>query len=155
MARKLFVTFRSNYKIKHKYPRMACTRITDIVWYTKVGIILLVFHSTKWDISYCKPSPLYQTDRVDMLSCDWPTRQPPAVCIMQAIHFSYTWALMRFKLPVPRLFVKQFVQADIKETMKAPHYWPFEREPADPNTKDQQCGQRFHVMMSSCYIILC
>ena len=38
------------------------------------------------------------------------------------------WAGWRFKLPAPRLFTQPFVQAQIKETLKAPRHWPLWRE---------------------------
>ena len=34
------------------------------------------------------------------------------------------WARWRLKLPAPRLFTQSFIQAQIKENIKAPRHWP-------------------------------
>ena len=35
------------------------------------------------------------------------------------------WARWRLRSPASRLFIKPFIQAQIKENIKAPRHWPF------------------------------
>ena len=55
-----------------------------------------------------------------------------------------------------RLFAQPFVQAQIKEIIKAPSDWPLWGESTGdrriPFTKGQSHGNCFHLMTSSCYI---
>ena len=53
-----------------------------------------------------------------------------------------------------RLFTQMFVQAQIKENIKALHHWPlwgeFTSDQRIPRTKGQEHGKCLHLMMSSC-----
>ena len=55
---------------------------------------------------------------------------------------------------VSRLFTQQFIQAEIKENIKAPRHWPlwgeFTGDRWIPHTKGQWRGKCFHLMTSSC-----
>ena len=57
------------------------------------------------------------------------------------------------QITASRLFTQPFVQAQIKENIKAPRHWPLWREftgdRLSPRTKDQQRGKCFHLMTSS------
>ena len=63
------------------------------------------------------------------------------------------WALRRLKSPAYRLFAQSSVQAQMKENIKAPHYWPFWGESTGDRrialTKGQQRGKCFHLLTSS------
>ena len=63
------------------------------------------------------------------------------------------WARWRLKSPAPRMFAQPFVQAQIKENMKAPRHWPLWGESTGnrwiPLTKDQWRGKCFHLITSS------
>ena len=63
------------------------------------------------------------------------------------------WARWRFKSPASRLFTQSFIQAQIKETIKAPRHWllcgKFTGDRWIPRTKDQLRGKCFHLMTSS------
>ena len=62
------------------------------------------------------------------------------------------WTLWGLKLPASRLFVQPFVQAPIKENIKAPHHWPFWGESTGhrwiPLTKARWRGNCSHLMTS-------
>ena len=62
-------------------------------------------------------------------------------------------ARWRPKSPVPRLFTQTFIQAHIKENIKAPCHWPLWGEFTDdrwiPLTKGQWRGKCFNLMTSS------
>ena len=57
-----------------------------------------------------------------------------------------------------QLFTQPFVQAQIKENIKAPRHWPLWGEFTGhrwiPHTKGQWRGKCFHMMMSSCYSVM-
>ena len=63
------------------------------------------------------------------------------------------WAWWRFKSPVSRLFTQPFIEAKIKENIKALRHWPlwgeFTGDQWIPRTKRQLCGKCFHLMTSS------
>ena len=65
----------------------------------------------------------------------------------------------RIKLPASRLFTWPFVQAQIKENIKAPLHWPlrggFTGERWIPHTKGQPRGNCFHLMTSSLDLSSC
>ena len=62
----------------------------------------------------------------------------------------YRW---RLKSPASRLFAQPDIQAQIKENIKAPRYWPlcgeFTGDRWIPHTKGQKHGKCFHLMTSS------
>ena len=67
------------------------------------------------------------------------------------------WARWRLKSPASQLFTRPFIQAQIKEKIKASRYWPvwgeFTGDQWIPRTKKgQQRGKYFHLMTSSCDI---
>ena len=57
------------------------------------------------------------------------------------------------KLPAPRLFTQRFIQAQIKENIKAPRHWPscgeFTGNRWVPRTNGQWRWKCFHLMTSS------
>ena len=59
----------------------------------------------------------------------------------------------RLKSPASRLFTQAFIQAQIKENIKAPRHWPlwaeFTGDRWIPHTKSQYRGKCFHLMTSS------
>ena len=63
------------------------------------------------------------------------------------------WVRWRLKLPASRLFVQPFIQAKIKENIKALRHWPLWGEFTGhrwiPRTKGQLRGKCFHLMTSS------
>ena len=63
------------------------------------------------------------------------------------------WARWRPKSAASRLFTQQFIQAQIKENIKAPRHWPLRGEFTGnrwiPRTKSQFRGKCFHLMTSS------
>ena len=65
---------------------------------------------------------------------------------------------MRLKSPASQLCTQLFVQAEIKENIKAPRHWPlWEEFTSDrwiPRTKGQQRGKCFHLMTSSAHVLL-
>ena len=70
------------------------------------------------------------------------------------------WAPWRLKSPAFRSFAQPFVQAQIKENIKAPLHWPVWGElPVTgrwhPLTNGQLRGKCFHLMTSSCYFFSC
>ena len=74
-------------------------------------------------------------------------------------HYSdVIWALWRFKSPASRLFAQPFIQAQIKENIKAPHHWPlwgeFTGDRWIPHTMGQQCGKCLHLITSSWSIFI-
>ena len=58
-----------------------------------------------------------------------------------------------------RLFTQVFIQAQIKENIKAPHYWPlggeFTGDRWIPHTKGQKREKYFHLMTSSWWPAFC
>ena len=64
------------------------------------------------------------------------------------------WALWRLKSPASRLFTQSFIQAQIKECIKAPRHWPlwgeFTGDRWITRTKGQWRGKCFHLITSSC-----
>ena len=56
------------------------------------------------------------------------------------------------------LFTQPFIQAQIKENIKAPRHWPLCREFTGdqwiPRTRGQKSGKCFHLMRSSCQCLL-
>ena len=63
------------------------------------------------------------------------------------------WARWPLKSPASRLITQPFVQAQIKENIKAPRHWPlwgeFTGDRWIPRTKDQSRGKCFHLVTSS------
>ena len=63
------------------------------------------------------------------------------------------WAWRCLKSPASRLFTQSFIQAQIKENIKAPRHWPlcmeFTGDRGIPRTKGQLRGKCFHLMTSS------
>ena len=63
------------------------------------------------------------------------------------------WARWCLKSPTSRLYAQPFVQARIKENIKAPRHWPLWSESTGdrwiPHTKGQSRRKCFHLMMSS------
>ena len=63
------------------------------------------------------------------------------------------WARWRLKSPASRLFTQPFIQAQIRENIKAPRDWPLCGEFTShwwiPRTKGQWRGKCFHLMTSS------
>ena len=70
-----------------------------------------------------------------------------------AITMTSYWARWRLKSPASRLFTQLFIQAQIKENIKAPRHWIFLGEFTGhrwiPRTKGQWRGKCFHLMTSS------
>ena len=68
------------------------------------------------------------------------------------------WARWRLSSPASWLFVQPFVQAQIKENIKAPRHWHMRGystgERWNPLTKGQWGGKCFHLMTSSWYCII-
>ena len=66
------------------------------------------------------------------------------------------WARWRLKSQASRLLAQSFVQAQIKENVKAPRHWPLWGESTGdrwiPLTKGQWHGKYFHSMTSSCSV---
>ena len=81
---------------------------------------------------------------------------------MFAASFTFTvtssWARWRHKSPPSRLFAQPFIQVQIKENIKDPCYRSLWGESTGdlwiPLTKDQLRGKCFHLMTSSCTIII-
>ena len=68
------------------------------------------------------------------------------------------WARWRLKSPASRLFTHPFIQAQMKENIKAPRNWPlwgkFTGDRWISRTKGQLRGKCSHSMTSSCYTFL-
>ena len=70
--------------------------------------------------------------------------------------FPRYWPFVRWRLRSPhsRLFTQSFIQAHIKENIKAPRHWPLWGEFTGgrqiPRTNGQWRGKCFHLMTSSC-----
>ena len=77
---------------------------------------------------------------------------------VQTHHYSITvtspWVRLRLKSPASRLFTQPFIQAQIKETIKAPHHWSlwgdFTGDQWILHTNGQKRGKCFHLMTSPC-----
>ena len=56
----------------------------------------------------------------------WPVMRKPFRCynICMNIRMTSKWARWRLKSPASRLFIQAFIQAQIKENIKAPPHWP-------------------------------
>ena len=78
-----------------------------------------------------------------------------AAIMYTKIHITMTplWARWRLKSPASRLFAQPFIQAQIKENIKAPRHWPlcaeFTGDRWIPRTNGQLRGKCFHLMTSS------
>ena len=76
------------------------------------------------------------------------------VDFISTITMTSQWALWHLKSPVSPLFARPFVQAHIKENIKAPCHWPLSGESTGdrwiPLTKGQWRGKCFHVKTSWC-----
>ena len=63
------------------------------------------------------------------------------------------WERWRLKSPTSRLFTQLFIQAQIKENIKAPRHWPlcgkFTGDRWISHTNGQQLGKMFRLMTSS------
>ena len=83
----------------------------------------------------------------------------PLICMCNSFIITMTayWAQWYLKSPASRLFTQQFIQAQIKENIKAPHHWPlcgeFTGDQWIPHTKGQQRGKCFHLMTSSWHLL--
>ena len=66
------------------------------------------------------------------------------------------WARWHLKSPASWLFSQTFIQAHIKENIKAPRHWSlcgeFTGDRWIPRTKDQSRGKCYHLMTSSCVV---
>ena len=77
--------------------------------------------------------------------------------VFNIIKFTITmtseWARWRLKSPASPLFTKHFIQAPIKENIKAPRHWPlcgeFTGDQWIPRSIGQWRGKCFHLMTSS------
>ena len=71
-----------------------------------------------------------------------------------SITMTSPWARWRLKPPASWLFTQPFIQAHMKENIKAPRHWPlcgeFIGDRWIPRTKGQWRGKCFHLMTSSC-----
>ena len=68
------------------------------------------------------------------------------------IHYSASyWVRWRLKLPATRLLIQPFVQAQMKEAIKALHQWPLWRELTRDRLISRTKGQYFNLMTSSWY----
>ena len=69
------------------------------------------------------------------------------------------WPRGRLKSPASLLFTQPFIQAEIKENIKAPRHWPlcgdFTGDRWNPRAKGQLRGKCFHLMTSSCMKKIC
>ena len=70
---------------------------------------------------------------------------------------AHKWPVLRKMFPFDDIIMSiiwQFIQAEIKENIKAPRHWPvcgkFTSERWIPRTNGQYCGKYFHLMTSSC-----
>ena len=76
--------------------------------------------------------------------------------ILLTITMTSQWARWRLKSPASRLFTQAFIQAQIKENIKAPPHWSlcgeFTGNRWIPRTKGQWRGKCFHLMTSSCVV---
>ena len=100
-----------------------------------------------------KPFWLWET-QVENLNAIW--YMP---CLTQNTHFNdimSKWARWRLKSPASRLFTQPFIQAQIKEIIKAPRHWPlcgdFNDDRWIPRTKGPWRGKCFRLMTSSCIV---
>ena len=87
----------------------------------------------------------------------WPRGFPRWACIYEShktITMTAEWARWRLKSPDSLLFTQPFIQAQIKENIKAPRHWPlcgeFTGDRWIPRTNGQYRGKCFHLMTSSC-----
>ena len=88
----------------------------------------------------------------------WVTPDCSRTCILKlkeyhSITVTSQWARWRLKSPASRLL---FVQAQIKENIKAPRHWPlwgeFTCDRWIPRTEGQWRGKCFRLMTSSCHV---
>ena len=97
---------------------------------------------------------------LQMSSSDWTTGIVISVMAtgLHVITFTSQWPRWRLKSPASRLFTQSFIQAQIKENIKAPRHWPlcgeFTGDRWIPRTKGQWRGKCFHLMTSSCTMSL-
>ena len=78
----------------------------------------------------------------EKLSINWKIWFLYKIEILRALRFKSSWAfLKRLKSPASRLFTQPFIQAQMKENLKAPRHWPLCGEVTGdqliPCTKDQ------------------
>ena len=66
------------------------------------------------------------------------------------------WPRWRLKSPASRLFTQPFIQAQVKEKIKAPSHWPlwgdFTGDRWIPRTRGKWLGKCFHLMTSSWFV---
>ena len=74
--------------------------------------------------------------------------------VTEATTVTSYWVRWRLKSPATPLFTHPFIQAKLKENIKAPRPWPlcgeFTGDWWIPHTKSQGGGKCFHLMTSSC-----
>ena len=98
----------------------------------------------------------------------WNTFKSSSSYLYHGFYFHWTFILTNaqwrhngpddvWKSPALRLFTPPFIQAQIKENIKAPRHWPlcgeFTGDRWIPRTKGQYRGKCFHLMTSSCWKI--
>ena len=88
------------------------------------------------------------------MACFFVNTQPlKAIGTWNIITMTSQWARWRLKSSTSRLFTQMFIQAQIKENIKALHHWPFWAEFTGdrwiPYKKGQHCGKCLHLMTSS------
>ena len=106
------------------------------------------------DKTMLRPSYLYNgisyTGKTTSLY--WIRAQTPLVASPLAAVITSTswWLRCPLKSPASRLFTQSFIQAQIKENIKAPRHWPLYGDRWIPRTNGQLRGKCFHLMTSSC-----
>ena len=74
-------------------------------------------------------SDLSQSDNILHTSCLLSlgpfSHKRPGPVYLTCIRVTSEWARWRLKSPASRLFTQPFIQAQIKENIKAPRHWPF------------------------------
>ena len=75
--------------------------------------------------------------------------------LQDLITMTLSWARLRLKSPASRLFTQAFIQAQIKENIKAPRHWPLLSEfPAQraSSAENVPLWWRLHVFSFSCFV---
>ena len=102
----------------------------------------LFLEMMQFNVILCNPNVFHYT--CSILIWNW----------SNTITVTSLWARWRLKSPASRLFTQPFVQAQIKENIKAPRHWPlceeFTGDRWIPRTNGQEHGKCFHLMTSPC-----
>ena len=115
---------------------------TSVNWVT-IGLCtgsLSVWCQARPMLTYCEWSP-HRTKTLGKLC--------PTENLLQNITVTSQWVRWRLKSPASRLLTEAFIQAQIKENIKAPRHWPL----CGDSPENVSIWWRHHEYLWNCYVV--